>query len=780
MSPYDLDQADFLFSCDGLAGEQLFVSSLTGHEEIAQPFHYLVELVSPSPNVDIDAPIGQPAELTLRGHLPHGGVRYSRRVRGIVERFEQISAGRLASVYQALLVPTITPLKYNRAARIFQNKTTQQILQSILSRQIRSDNIVVDLRTNYEPRGYCVQYHESDFHFVQRLMEHEGIYYYFDIESGHDKIQVIDKKESAPTLPKFSELVHRETMGLAEECISDFRSMRALRPGRVTVNDYRPANPRLNLLTQSQANTFTDLEVFDFPARYHHEKLGKRLADVRLEELQHDQHQFSAQSNCRMLAPGYVFHLANHARAKSNTDYLIVAVECNASQPAALGESASGAGRDKPHFVARLRCIPATVQYRPPRRTARPVVHGVQTAMVVGPKGEEIHCDDLGRVKVQFHWDRDGGRDDNSSCWVRVSQPWGGMGQGGMFIPRIGQEVIVQFLEGDPDRPIIVGRVYNGENPVPHGLPAAKNVSTIRSASTPGGNGFNELRFDDSAGGEQIYIHAQSAMDIEVLGHKTEDVIGSVTEKFHSTQSTTVDSDVTENYLATQKTTVTGDVTEIYQANQTTEVTGNVKETYKAKLETEVTGDTTQKYKANQTITVDGNLKETVTKSVEEIYQNGYKQTIAAGSEYIITGGVTSRVTGNTNETFNGPVKITVTAPYTLTAPSITLDAPEFRKKSPKFFDMGIQKTGIYGFSTSVIGMKTDIVGLKIDLHGLKLHDGKIKVGNLVAEVKATAASIKQIATISMICAMIEIGSRNIELKRSSAAISQAAIHMKV
>jgi len=411
----------------------------------------------------------------------------------------------------------------------------------------------------------------------------------------------------------------------------------------------------------------------------------------------------------------------------------------------------SGAGRDKPHFLARVRCIPATVQYRPPRWTARPVVHGVQTAMVVGPKGEEIHCDDLGRVKVQFHWDRDGGRDDNSSCWVRVSQPWGGMGQGGMFIPRIGQEVIVQFLEGDPDRPIIVGRVYNGENPVPHGLPAAKNVSTIRSASTPGGNGFNELRFDDSAGGEQIYIHAQSAMDIEVLGHKTEDVIGSVTEKFHSTQSTTVDSDVTENYLATQKTTVTGDVTEIYQANQTTEVTGNVKETYKAKLETEVTGNvketykaqlktevtgnTEQHYKANQTITVDGHLKETVETGVEETYQNGYKQTISGGARYEISDGLTNKVTGATTENFVGPVNISTTSNYALSVngigelsvksaftimsdTSILLKAPTVNIESDDWFERKGKKGSLVGFQFDTIGLLIASAGVEVGVLG--------------------------------------------------------------
>ena len=507
MAKLDLDQAEFLFHSDALSNASIQVFHFTGRESLSQPFEFQIELVCDDANLDLESPLGQPATLTLRGRQ-YSGSRYLRIVHGVIERFVQLSAGIRHSRYQATLVPTIKQLQFTRNARIFQRLSCPEITQSVLrDGKIPSDWINGMLHSSYGSRDYCVQYQESDLNFVQRLWEEEGISYFFEHDEHKDVITLGDGRHAFGTLSHYGEVRFRDQPHHYEEGISEFRTENALRSGATVLRDFRFKQPTLDMEATAEGKRFTDRKLYYFPGEYVDPALGRRLAKVRLEEQQCQRSRYIGNGNVRSMLPGYKFTLAGHRRQDCNQEYLIISMEHEGTQPQALGEEAVGV--QKTAYQNRIECMPASSLFRPPRCAEAPRIPGVQTAIVVGPPGEEIHCDEHGRVKVQFHWDREGGRNDNSSCWVRVSQPWGGMGQGGMFIPRIGQEVVVQFLEGDPDRPMIVGRVYNGENPVPHGLPASKNISTIRSCSTPGGGGFNELKFNDTAGSEEVFFHSQ-------------------------------------------------------------------------------------------------------------------------------------------------------------------------------------------------------------------------------------------------------------------------------
>jgi type VI secretion system secreted protein VgrG len=355
-------------------------------------------------------------------------------------------------------------------------------------------------------------------------MEHEGIFYYFDHQKDKSVMVIADDSRQLGCLPGFEQLRYFDHLHLYEEGVSMLRSHRALRPGKVGVNDRRQEQPSVDIGAERCAKQDADLEQHLHPARSASKSYSERLAQVRLEELRATHSYVEASANCRALQPGVRFQLVGHRRAQSEEEYVIVTVRHQGTQALALQESHHSEA-NAPHYQATLRCMPRQVPFRPALATPRPVIAGVQTAQVVGPNAEEVHVDDQGRIKLHFHWDRhDQNRDDASSAWVRVSQPWAGNGYGVVFLPRVGHEVLVQFLDGDPERPVVVGRIFNGEHLAPHSLPPAKNISTIRSESTPGGGGFHEIRFDDSAGQEEMFIHAQRNLSTVVRQHDSTSV----------------------------------------------------------------------------------------------------------------------------------------------------------------------------------------------------------------------------------------------------------------
>ncbi len=514
-----LRDAIYTFNTEGLPPNALQVYRLFGHERISQPFRFEITLIAESASIDLHARIGQPATLTISGLTPIG-VAYKRTIFGRIERFLQLSAGPRYSQYQAILSPTLFPLSYTRNSRVFRELSTVDIVEKVLTEgHVSKDQIQTLLHGDYGRRDFCVQYQESDLGFICRLLEEEGIFYFFRHEDGRDILVLGDGSHAIEAAAHASHLVYREHPHRYEEVIHSLCAEARFRPGSTVLRDFRFKHPNLDMEAKQAARDFADYQVYYFPGEYVDLELGQRLAKVRHEEIQGERSLISAKSNCPALSPGHTFVLDGLWRHDYASGYLVVEVQHEGIQPQVLGEEHIGVAEAQ--YKNAILCIPSDVNYRPPRITPRPCILGVQSATVVGPSDEEIHCDEYGRIKVLFHWDRQGQRNDESSCWIRVSQPWGGAGYGGMFIPRVGQEVLVQFLEGDPDRPIIVGRVYNGINMMPHELPEKKNISAIRTASTPGGEGFNEIRMNDTANHEELFIHAQKNQNEVVRNNRT-------------------------------------------------------------------------------------------------------------------------------------------------------------------------------------------------------------------------------------------------------------------
>jgi len=495
-----------------LGEDVLLLEGFEGRESISQPFRFELNLLSEQRQIDFDAAVGMRATIKL---LKENG-EPQRYVNGHVVSFSQGGSVQNLYRYRASLVPWLWLLSYSGGCRIFQHKTVPQIVSQIFTERGFAKDFSLRLGGTYEPRDYCVQYRETDFSFVSRLLEEEGICYFF--EHTADKHTLVLADQSSKFVPCPNQPVARYHTSaddhLDEDSVASWSTGQQVRTGKFTSRDFNFEQPRFDLLMTISGGDERRFEQYDYPGEYLNTNLGERLARVRIEEQDVSRTAASGHGDCRAFAAGYRFELADHYRPDMNRPYVLVSVTHTAHLPANYESSAGGTGASyENEFV----CVPFTATpYRPPRTTPIPFVQGTQTATVVGPAGEEIYTDKYGRVKVQFHWDREGKSDENSSCWIRVSQPWAGQGWGALSLPRIGQEVVVDFLEGDPDRPIIVGRVYNAVQMPPYALPAEQTKSTMKTLSSKGGGGFNELRFEDRKGAEQIFIHAERNQDIRV------------------------------------------------------------------------------------------------------------------------------------------------------------------------------------------------------------------------------------------------------------------------
>jgi type VI secretion system secreted protein VgrG len=513
----------FLFDIGGFE-EPMRVLRFSGTEGLSSLFEFQVELACGNPEVDLAQVVGKTALLAIRGDT---GFRH---LSGIISRFEQVNEQPRYTLYRATVVPVVWRLQYRHDCRIFQRLDTPAILKQVFETAgVPADRVRFSLVNSYEPRDYCVQYRESDWAFASRLMEEDGIFYFFEHHEDKHVLVIGDKESALKPIDGGDTLPFRRASGgvVMEDHVARFRRVQQVRPGKTSLRDFNYKKPGLPMEAQHEAEVDTDLEVYDYPGEYQDpgrgsSAKGTALAKLRLEAWQASRVQAQGESDCERLCPGRLFALQEHSREDYNGRYLLTHVSHEGNQPQVMDEEAS---LEAFGYSNTFTCIPEKVPYRPPRVTPRPYVKGGQTAVVVGPAGEEIHVDEWGRVKVQFHWDRQGKLDENSSCWVRVSQPWGGELWGRMFIPRIGQEVVVDFIEGDPDRPIITGRVYNGANLVPYELPAEKTKSTIKSNSSLGGDGYNEVRFEDEKRKEQFFMHAERNMDVHVKNDSFENIL---------------------------------------------------------------------------------------------------------------------------------------------------------------------------------------------------------------------------------------------------------------
>jgi type VI secretion system secreted protein VgrG len=504
-----------------LGPDVLLLKDLSGGDELGRLFNYDLQLTSVDGAIDLNQLLGKPMSVALQ--LAGGNQRY---FHGVVARCSQnVERGQFAS-YQVSLRPWLWLLTRTSDCRIFQHQTIPQIIKQVF-RDLGFSDFEDALSRPYREWEYCVQYRETSFDFVSRLMEQEGIYYFFRHEKDRHVLVLADAYgahqtvfgyESVPYFPPDGQ--HRE-----RDHIDDWRLAQEVQPGSLELNDYDFQRPAASIEVRSampRPHTAGDYPLYDYPGTYVQSQDGEHYARTRLEALQSLHERVELSGNARGLGSGHLFSLSGFGRQDQNREYLIV----GARYYVALESLESGSGTTGLQFECGLTCIDARQSFRPLANTSRPVVKGPQTARVVGPEGEEIWTDQYGRVKVHFYWDRHDQSNENSSCWIRVSQAWAGKNWGAMQIPRIGQEVIVSFLEGDPDRPIITGRVYNAEQTVPYDLPANATQSGMKSRSSKGGTpaNFNEIRMEDKKGAEQLYIHAERNQDIVVEADESHSV----------------------------------------------------------------------------------------------------------------------------------------------------------------------------------------------------------------------------------------------------------------
>lgn len=527
-------QAGRPVSVDTPLGRDVFLlAGFEGQEAISELFHFHLDLLAEnSATVDFDKLLGQ--KITVEMELRRGKKRY---FSGICSRLQQKERDTQFTTFTMEIVPECWILGKKVQSRIFQQVAIPDVLKEVL----QGLTVNFELKGKYEPRNYCVQYRESDLDFLSRLMEEEGIFYFFKhTDKGHTMV-VADSPQSHPDLPSDSHLIYETAVGGTrnEDRVLSWGKSQELRSGLCTLRDHcfeLPGNDlevsapilgsvmvgRVDHKLKTGGND--KFEVYNFPGGYVRrfdgvdpgggdqsgelQKIsrdGERTVEIRMDQETLPGLVVAGSSNCRQMVSGYKFELDRHFNA--NGEYLLTSISHSGKMS---GQFRTGGDSDFA-YENKFTCIPFALHFRPARTTPKPVVQGSQTALVVGPKGEEIFTDKYGRVKVQFFWDRKGKKDEKSSCWVRVGTPWAGKQWGMVHIPRIGQEVIVNFLEGDPDQPIIVGSVYNAEMMPPYTLPENKTQSGIKSRSSPKGGAdlFNELRFEDKKDSEDIYFHAQ-------------------------------------------------------------------------------------------------------------------------------------------------------------------------------------------------------------------------------------------------------------------------------
>ena len=628
--------------------DQLLIRSARITEQLGQLFDISIDLLSPDEAIDFNKLLGKEAHIAVA--LDDGGARY---FHGHIVEFAQLGRLGTYATYRMRLVPWLWFLTRTADCRIFQTKTAPEIIKDVF-RDLGFTDFKDTLTKSYRTRDYCVQYRETDFNFVQRLMEEEGIYYFFthaegshtlvlsDSSSGHESVSNYETIEYfPPTVNESREKDH----------IYDWHQSRNIQPGKCVVTDYDFTKPRAKLETQCvQKHEFpkTDYEVFDYPGGYALTAEGDHYARTRLEAMQAQFERFTGVGNARGQAVGSLFKLAGYPRKDQNKQYLAV----SATYELHAGEYESGTEAPK-DFTCNFEAIDAKLPFRAPITTRKPMVGGPQTATVVGPGGEEIYTDKYGRVKLQFHWDRYGKRDDKSSCWVRVSQIWAGKNWGWMSIPRIGQECVVDFLEGDPDQPLITGRVYNQDNLPPFDLPANKTQSGVRTRSTMGGSPdtCNEIRFEDKKGAEQLYIHAELNQDISVEADESHSVGHDRSKTIGNNETVKVGVDRTENVGANEKITIGANRTENVGVNETISVGAARSETVGATETINIGADRSVTVGASETKTVATLRFHTV--GVNEMINVGAAQEVTIGGFQMVTVGAAQTISVGASQSTN-------------------------------------------------------------------------------------------------------------------------------
>jgi type VI secretion system secreted protein VgrG len=619
-----------------LGDDALIVESFSGTEEISRLSSYIVEAKSEKTSLSFDAMVGKQVTLilTLAGDK-------KRFISGHVKRFVQPSRLDDLNHYQIEIVPWLWFLTQRSDCRIFQEKTALDIVKEVFDSAGFSGKYETKTSATYRKREYCVQYRETDFNFVSRLMEEEGIFYYFTHTADSHKLVLGDAPSAHKPLQPSGDVIYYRATEQEErrDAIMDFVAEHSVRSTKVSLRDFDFVKPSTDLTVMRNASD--KYELYDYPGNYTARPDGEHYAKMRLEYEQSLVKRFSGTATERRFTTGSTFKLTEHPRSEYNATYLLTSVYHNGSQ--------SG---DSQTYQCSFECIPSDVPFRPQCTTVRPSIYGCQTAMVTGPSGEELWLDKYGRIKVQFHWDRVGKKDEKSSCWIRVARDLAGKNWGFAFHPRIGQEVIIQFIEGNVDKPIVTGSVYNEEQMPPYELPANSTQSTIKSRSSKDGtpDNFNEIRFEDKKGSEHFLIHAEKDHMVEVENDETHTVGHDRNKTIKNDETTTVEGNRTETVKKDEKITIEGNRTEAVSKDETITIDGNRTESVEKNEKISITGDRSMSIDKNSTIdvnknetkTIGENLDETISKNAElKVNENrmtdiGKKDTLQIGKEWLV------------------------------------------------------------------------------------------------------------------------------------------------
>jgi len=655
-----------------LGADAVLLTDMSGSEAISTLFSYSLEMMAPVDKpVDFSKILGQ--AVTIEIDHPNGETRH---FHGHINRFSQGGRDQEFIRYSAEMVPQLWFLTKRTQSRIFQHITVPNILKKVL------EGLKVDfeIQGTFEQRDYCVQYRESDFDFAARLTEEEGIYWYFKHGENEHRMVLGNTPQSHADLPIDKKLIYEELGGGNREelRITSWQKTQEIRSGKVVLWDHCFELPHKHLeadkpITESvQVGSIAHklklagvdkLELYDFPGGYAQRFDGidrgggerpsdvqkifgdnKRTVNLRMQEEAALALQLHGESDCLQMGSGFKFTLERHFDADG--DYVLTEV----SHEAKVGPNYRAGEGEQLKYSNSFTCLPLAVPFRPQRTTYRPTVYGSQTAVVVGPQGEEIFTDKYGRIKVQFHWDREGKNDADSSCWIRVASMWAGRSWGMIHLPRIGQEVVVDFLEGDPDQPIVVGSVYNAEMMPPFPLPANKTQSGIQTRSSPGGgaSNFNQIRFEDKKGSEQLHIHAEKNQDIEVENDETHTVGHDRTKTIGHDETTHVKHDRTETVDNNETITIGNNRTEKVVSNESISI-GINRDIVVGKNETAtVAMMRTHTVGINEAIAI-GAAQETVVGAFRSVSVGAY-QTIQVGGIQSITVGASQSTTVGSND----------------------------------------------------------------------------------------------------------------------------------
>jgi type VI secretion system secreted protein VgrG len=610
-----------------LGDDVLLFHGMHAREEMSRVARFNLSLLSLKGDIVLDDILGK--NVTVKVALADDSVRC---FNGYVTRFAQRGKYGRYHRYFAEVRPWLWFLSRTADCRIFQQMTVPDILKKVFDDEPTND-VKFELTGSYRTRTYCVQYRETDLNFASRLMEEEGIGYYVKHSDGHNTLVLTDSltgHEASPGYETIPFVAPGERVRPELEHVSSWEFQREVQPGVYVHDDYDFERPSVDLKTQkARVRTYqpSTYEVYDYPGYYAQRFDGEASADVRIDEYATQFESAEGVSNARGIRTGALFTLTHCARADQDGEYLVVATSHDLEFGDYEGVPEAGAGSS---FRCTFVVIPSRQQFRPQRLTPKPFVQGPQTAVVVGPAGEEIYTDEFGRVKVQFHWDREGQKDENSSCWMRVSHPWAGKGWGSVATPRIGQEVIVDFLEGDPDQPMVTGRVYNAECQPPFGFPAGAVVSGIKS-QTHKGAGYNEISADDTAGKEKVTIHGQYDMNTTVEHDQTTTVHNNRTDAIDVDDSETVGANQTISVGANQSISVGADRTLDVAVNETISVGANQEITIGANQDVSIAANQSVTVGADRTVSIAAN--DTSSAAAEMSHSAGANLALAAGAD---------------------------------------------------------------------------------------------------------------------------------------------------